>query len=118
LPEGLTGYIIYTDDGHMAFLQMRSRVPDFEAGNLAGGTPAEKAAAYDNFAAYSGTYTVQDDTVVHHVEASSFPNMVGTDFMRTFTLSGDELTVTTPLDARITGTSTTDTLVFQRASRG
>jgi len=36
----------------------------------------------------NGHYELQDNNaVVHHVEASSFPNIVGTVFVRTFSLS-------------------------------
>jgi hypothetical protein len=116
-PAGATGYIIYTADGHVAYLRMRSLGPAFASGTLEGGTPEEKIAAFDNFAAYCGTYEVQDNTVVHHVEASLLPNIVGTNLVRTFSISGDELTVTTPLGpSHVTGTTHTTTLVFQRAT--
>jgi hypothetical protein len=59
---------------------------------------------------------VQDNTVVHHVEASSFPNFVGSDLVRTFTLLGDELKVTTP-PTLVAGKRETGTLVFRRAAR-
>jgi hypothetical protein len=107
---------MYTADGHMAYLRMRSLGPAFASGNLDGATPEEKIAAFDNFQAYCGTYEVQDHTVVHHVEASSVPNIVGTDLVRTFSIDGDELKVTTPLgSSHVTGTTHTTTLVFQRA---
>jgi hypothetical protein len=100
----------------MAFLRMQSVGPGFASGSLEAGTPEEKIAAFDNFIAYCGTYEVQDSTVVHHVEASLLPNVVGTDLVRTFTISDDELRVTTPLGpSHVTGTTHTTTLVFQRA---
>jgi hypothetical protein len=114
-PPGAVGYIIYTGDGHMAFQLMRSRQPAFVAGNIAAGTPEEKLGAFDNFIAYCGSYELRgSNTVVHHVEASSFPNIVGTDFVRTFTLSGNELTVTTPLATVATATREITTLTFER----
>jgi hypothetical protein len=95
-PSTYVGYIIYTADGHMAFLRMKAHLPGFAGGNIEDGTVDEKLAAYDNFVAYSGTYTLRDDhTVVHHVELSSFPNMVGEAIVRTFEVDGDILTVTT-----------------------
>jgi lipocalin-like protein len=90
------GCIIYTEDGHMAFQSMAANRPNFAAGDIGGGTPEEKIAAFGTFAAYCGTYDLQDDTVVHHVKASLFPNWVGADQVRTFTLSGDELELSTP----------------------
>jgi hypothetical protein len=108
------GYLIYSADGHMAAILMHATRPAFVAGDLRGGTPEEKLAAYDNVISYCGTYDVHDNTVVHHVEASSFPNWVGADQLRTFTLSGDELKVTTP-PILIAGKKETGSLVFHRA---
>ena len=110
------GYLIYTDDGHMAYLRTLSVLSAFSDGDDRGGTPAEKIAAFDNFLGYCGTYDVRDNTVVHHVETSMLPNWVGTDQVRTFTLSGDELRVVTAPFVRA-GKMQTITLVFQRASR-
>jgi hypothetical protein len=108
------GYIIYTDDGHMAYQIMAANRPNFAAGDLRGGTPAEKIAAVDTFHAYCGTYDVQGKTITHHVEASLFPNQVGTNLVRTFTLSGDELEVTAA-PVLVQGRMRTGHLVFRRA---
>ena len=40
---------------------------------------ALKAVAYDTFIAYGGTYELQGDAVVHHVEFSSVPVWTGGD---------------------------------------
>jgi hypothetical protein len=107
------GYLIYTADGHMAYQRMQSICPAFASGDLQGGTPEERLAAFDNINCYCGTYDVRDNTVVHHVEAASFPNSVGRDLVRTFTLSGDELRVITS-PTLVAGKSETVTLVFRR----
>jgi diphthamide synthase subunit DPH2 len=41
-------------------------------------TVQEKAEAYDTCIAYSGTYDVQGNQIVHHVEVCTFENYVGT----------------------------------------
>ncbi len=48
--------------------------------------------------AYFGTYSVSetDKTITTHIESSTFPNWIGTDQKRFFTLSGDELKWTSP----------------------
>ena len=53
---------------------------------------------HPGFLAYFGTYTVDEKAgvVVHHVEGASFPNWIGTDQRREFTLSGRRLTLRTP----------------------
>jgi len=89
------GYIIYTEDGHMAYQIMAANRPNFAAADMRGATPGEKIAAFDTFAAYCGTYEMQGDTVVHHVAVSLLPNWVGGGQVRTITLSGDKLDLST-----------------------
>jgi len=89
------GYIIYTEDGHMAYQIMAANRANFAAGDVRRGTQSEKTAAFDTFAAYCGTYDVEGTTVVHHVALSLFPNWVGADQVRTFTVSGDNLELKT-----------------------
>jgi hypothetical protein len=66
--------------------------------------------------AYFGTYTVNEaqGTVTHHVQASLFPEDLGKDFVRPFTLDGDTLTLsfTSPSAG---GSTTTRTLTFRRS---
>ena len=61
---------------------------------------------------YFGRYTVDEKagTVTHHVEGSLFPEDLGQDWVRPFTLEGDRLTL------RLTSATDglTRTLVFQR----
>jgi len=59
------------------------------------GTPDEAKVLEGGVIAYYGTYTVSeaDKTIILHVEASSFPNQVGAEQIRTITsLTADELT--------------------------
>jgi lipocalin-like protein len=59
------------------------------------GTPDEAKVLEGGVIAYYGTYTVSeaDKTIILRVEASSFPNQVGAEQIRTITsLKGDELT--------------------------
>jgi lipocalin-like protein len=64
------------------------------------GTPDEAKVLEGGVIAYYGTYLVNeaDKTVILHVEASSFPNQVGVEQIRTITsLRGDELTYQNPV---------------------
>jgi hypothetical protein len=115
-PPDYAGYLIYTADGHVAYLRMKAQLPAFAAGNLEQGTAEEKLAAYDNFVAYCGSYELREgNTLVHHVELSSFPNVVGTELVRTFALDGDELAVTTQTEAHTVPGRYRATLRFRRA---
>ncbi len=65
--------------------------------------------------AYFGRYTVDDraGTITHHVEGSLFPEDLGDDFVRPFTLEGDTLTLRFTSDA--SGSEVTRALVFRRS---
>jgi len=43
--------------------------------------------------AYAGTYTLRDDHVVHHVDASWNQALTGTDLMRFYRLDGSTLEI-------------------------
>jgi hypothetical protein len=66
---------------------------------VASGTPAEKAAAFDSYLAYYGTYTVdaRAKTITHHVEDYSYPGRRGTDNVRWFEFRGNDRIVLTPV---------------------
>jgi hypothetical protein len=64
--------------------------------------------------AYFGRYTIDEraGTITHHVEGSLFPDDLGKDFVRGFTLDGDTLTLRFTSSAGRDGV--TRTLVFHR----
>jgi len=106
LGEKPVGRLIYDAGGAMSLQMMRT------GRKAAIATPADAnqrvTLGYDS---YFGRYTVDEKagTVTHHVEASLFPEDVGDDWVRPFTLKGDTLTL------RLTGEDKlTRTLVFQR----
>ena len=63
-----------------------------------GAPETERAEAFATVISYSGRYTLGEGQVTHHVEVSSVPNWVETDFVRKATIEGDRLTLrTTPV---------------------
>jgi hypothetical protein len=90
------GLLIYTDDGHMSVSIARSRRPHFAAGDLLGGTGDEKARAVGSYVSYCGRYERRDESVVHQVEMSLFPNWTGRDQERRVKLDGNRLTLEAP----------------------
>ena len=92
------GLIAYDASGTMALQISRTDCPRFVSGDINRGTPEEIRAAYQGSLAYFGAYDVEeeDQAVVHHVTASSFPNWIGTDQRRYYGFSGEELTLRTP----------------------
>jgi hypothetical protein len=92
------GLLIYSADGLMSVtLSVKDR-PVFTDESLDGGTPEEKAHAYETITCYSGGFDFDEDThvVTHHVRYATFPNFVGRDLNRVCILEGDTLKLDTP----------------------
>jgi hypothetical protein len=53
---------------------------------MGSGTPEEKAAAFDSYLSYYGTYTVDENaqTVTHHIKDYSYPGNAGVNNVRWF----------------------------------
>jgi hypothetical protein len=114
-PDAL-GLIMYTSDGYMSAQIMRPDRPAFDRPETSGGTPQQAAAAAAGYLAYSGPFTVDENTgVLHHQpRVSLLPNWLNLTQLRHSTLDGDHLTlsaITTAPD----GVDTISTLVWKRA---
>jgi hypothetical protein len=102
LGEPPEGYLGYAADGRMyAILVAGERVKPHEQAP----TNEEALKLYRSMIAYAGTYTVQGNKVVHHVDISWNGARAGSDQVRFFTLEGDTLTIKTepnksPIDGR------------------
>jgi hypothetical protein len=92
-----TGYIIYSIDGYMSVVIMKDGRPTFKSGDIRGGTVEEKISAVNGYISYTGRFTVKKNIVIHHIEASLFPNWIGEDQERFYNLDGNRLTLSTPL---------------------
>jgi hypothetical protein len=83
------GYLGYATDGRMYVIMVADgRVKPREAVP----SDAERAQLYESMVAYAGTYTVEGNKVVHHVDIS-WSAAWGGDQVRFFTLQGDTLTI-------------------------
>ncbi|MGA2075108.1 MAG: lipocalin-like domain-containing protein [Terriglobia bacterium] len=96
LGEDASGVLIYTADAKMAVQMIASNRPSIDTTDALGGDEQQRAAAYSTCLAYFGSYEVQGDSIVHHVDGSLFPNWSGTVQTRPFTRSGEELVLRTP----------------------
>jgi len=101
-PSGQTGYpfgrnaqgrLIYEPNGRMAVQLMNPDRPRFASDDLLLTSEAEVRAAFDGYAAYYGSYSVDqgEGIIVHHVEAALMPNWVETDQVRYFESQGNRL---------------------------
>lgn len=103
------GYLVFGADGRMmAYLEADAR--------KAPQSDEERAAAYRTMMAYTGKYRVQGDKWITAVDGAWNVEWRGTDQARSFTLSGDRLTVVAQWNrnALYGGKMTRGRLTFQR----
>jgi hypothetical protein len=89
-----TGMAVYTAKGHVSVL-VTGRERAAPAGSGAE-REAARAALLDSMYAYAGTYVMAGHTATIHIESAWQPGWVGTERVRTLTLDGEILTITTP----------------------
>lgn len=98
-----TGQLMYDASGHMsAQIVARADRKPFAPYNQGrrNATTEEKAAAFDSYTAYFGTYTVDAKarTVTHHLEGSQVPGREGTNNVRWFEFQGDDHLLLIPVE--------------------
>ena len=105
------GYIAYHADGRMmATVFSRSR------SSFSGPMPTaeEKIRLFDSMLAYVARYTLEDDKVIHHVEAAWNPGWQ-VDLVRPFTLDGNRLVISdAPSRDPLTGEEVVYRLEFEK----
>lgn len=74
--EQLDGFIEY-GDGTMFCLLTKVPRTRFATGGQWSAADTDKARAYDEFLSYAGGYSIDGDTVTHHVELCIFPDWQG-----------------------------------------
>lgn len=90
------GYLTFGADGRFFWLITRPGRGKFASGRRDQGTPDENKATVQGSLAYCGTYSVDKDTLVMRIEASTYPNEEGAEQRRAFTLNDDQLTWRNP----------------------
>ena len=95
-----TGIITYDRSGWMTVQIDVKGVRKPFVGGPASGTVQEKVAAFDNYVAYYGTYTLdlKAQTITHHLEDASSPNWRGVHNVRWFEFQGDDRLLLIPLE--------------------
>lgn len=99
------GYLLYSAEGYMsgnlspARRTWRSRLRRLTA-EVPGVTEKSEAKLPSrgiprDYIAYSGRYSVDGDTVIHHVEVSLFPNWIGLAEVRRYEFEDDRLILKT-----------------------
>jgi hypothetical protein len=112
------GMLTYDNAGHMSVHIVRGDRPAFPNGR-ARASEKEKAAAFDSYTAYYGTYTFEPENgiVIHHLEGSLSPGQIGQDNIRYFELQGSRLTLSVANDGkggRLARKDTTSHLTWEK----
>ena len=115
LGQDAKGYLLYSEDGYISVAFMRADRPNYRSSDPMAGSLEEKAGAADTYYGYCGSFEVKEDTVIHHIEVSFFPNWGGTDQVRLYHFEDDQLTLSTP-PFLVSGTQQTAHLVWERAA--
>lgn len=87
-----TAFLHYTAGGRMIALIMAGDLPLLGPDHLTA-SPEDRAAVHSGTVSYAGRYRIDGDAVVHHVEAATIPDWVGTEQRRYVTIDGDHLTL-------------------------
>ena len=97
LGDNLAGVMIYTAGGLMSAQLLPPGRPRFASGDQERATQEEIKAAFGGCTSYFGRYELDADAgrVVHHIEASLYPNYEGQGQVRFFRIDGDRLEITT-----------------------
>jgi lipocalin-like protein len=108
------GQLIYTSNGMMAVQIAAAIRPTIPTEDPLGGDPGARASAYSTYLAYFGTYEVDGEQVIHHLDSSLFPNWSGQDQARTLGPEGDDLVLRTPPMQLSDGTTVVNELAWSR----
>jgi hypothetical protein len=96
LGKDATGYIMYNDDRYMFVAIMGSNRLKFATEDLLSAIIEEGAQAEETYVSYCGRHKFHEETVVHHVELSLFPNWVGGKQARLVEVTGGRPTEIPP----------------------
>ena len=97
--KNVVGYLIYTADGYMSAEIMdpdrQQSDPNFPLELAAAQTlpDTDRARAYSTYLSYCGTYTVEGNTLTHHVKAGLIPSWTGSEQVRHFRFDHRQLII-------------------------
>ncbi len=106
------GFINYGPDGRMIVINARSNRKKPEG---AAPTPAEAADLFQGVLAYAGTYTVEGNTVTHHVDISWNEAWTGTSQVRHARFDGNRVLLSTePSPDVVNGRMSVRTMTWEK----
>jgi hypothetical protein len=100
LGEDAIGQIFYSEDGHVAAQLIRRTQDLFVSKDWRDASQVEAARAWKEYFGYFGTYSIDMSkrAVIHHIQGSWFPNLLGTDQIRRFRFEASKLVLDAETD--------------------
>ena len=96
--ETPAGRAIFDASGRLSFHLTNPNHRTFVSGDFLRPLPDECIEAFRSYFGYFGSYSVDEDAgvVTFHIEGAAYPNYVGADQKRFFTIEGNRLILRTP----------------------
>lgn len=111
------GFLTYSRDGRMYAIITKDGRP--KPKDLSALTDKDRAELYATMVAYSGTFSFDGETVVHHVEISSNEQWTGSDQVRHIKLEGKVLHIrTNPQPHSVDGKLAISILTWEKIENG
>jgi Lipocalin-like domain len=109
------GQLIYDSNGRMSVHLLTPELPKCGTQDRRKCPDTVARSAFDNYLGYWGRFSLTPGgkSILHIIEGASVPDWIGTSQERFFELTGDRLTLTTPLQ-QIAGVESKTVLVWQR----
>lgn len=102
LGKKVNGLLLYQENGFMSGIISGENRPNVTKPATMGIPDNERLEISKNFIAYSGKYCVDNDKIIHSIEVSFIPNLIGdTSHFGIFELKGNNLVIkSTPLSLK------------------
>ena len=85
------GMLLYAADGGMTATMSRRRRTTLSAPSAMSASEASRAQAFSEYLSYGGRWHLEGDSIVHVIEFSMNPSLIGTVQVREARVAGDEL---------------------------
>jgi hypothetical protein len=102
----------------MSAILMQARREPFGKAQFHQGTAEEREVAALTYISYGGTYELDGDRVVHHLDFALFPDWIGTDLVRVVSWEDDQLVLTTVPETTSSGKTVVNRLFWRRVAAG
>jgi len=105
------GYVLYTKSGRIMVVLIGDNRKAPAAPNP---TDAERVELFKTLAAFYGTYKVEGNKAVAHVDRAWNQSWNGTDQVRNVEVSGNKLTLTWNTKSELDGQEVANTIIYER----